>query len=63
MGRCPVIGADGPWADTSPAVPMNNTPARETIITTASSTGMMLLDISLNERLEILFTSNPSFRF
>jgi hypothetical protein len=38
---------------------MNNTPARETIIATASSAGMMLLNISLNERLEILFTNNP----
>jgi hypothetical protein len=63
MGPCAAIGADGPWADASPTVPTNNTPARETIITTASSAGMMLLVISLNEPLEILFTSNPYYRF
>jgi hypothetical protein len=47
MGPWSVIEAVGPWADAYPADPMNDAPASKTIITTASSAGMMLLNSTL----------------
>lgn len=63
-GPCAIIEVEGPWAETCLAVPMKNTPANETIIATASSAGMMLVILSLNERFEMLKTTgNISYWF